>query len=129
MSKILRPHHGLCFQFYEGKGYSKDFTDHMGKVIQDMNNDPSQKIKLKVDIDIVCKNCPNNEDGICTTADKVEKYDKRVLEACGLKEGDEISYAEYIKLVKEKIIDTGKRSDICKDCMWDYICKSKEETK
>jgi hypothetical protein len=30
---VLRPHHGLCFQFYEGKGYSPDFIDHMEKVV------------------------------------------------------------------------------------------------
>ena len=23
MSKCLRPHHGMCFQFYEGRGYLK----------------------------------------------------------------------------------------------------------
>ena len=32
MCMVLRPHHGMCFQFYEGKGYSAEFTDHMGRV-------------------------------------------------------------------------------------------------
>ena len=94
MSRVLRPHHGMCFQFYEGKGYSEDFTDHMGRIIREMESDPSQKIRLKVETDIVCRNCPNNEAGECTTADKVKRYDEEVLEACRLVEGDEISFAQ-----------------------------------
>ena len=38
----------MCFQFYEGKGYSEDFTDHMGRIIREMESDPSQKIRLKM---------------------------------------------------------------------------------
>ena len=34
MCVFLRPHHGMCFPFYEGKGYDADFTDHMGRVIR-----------------------------------------------------------------------------------------------
>jgi hypothetical protein len=43
------------------------------------------------------------------------------LEAVGLAEGDEISFAKFVELVKERIIDAGIRSDICGDCSWDYI--------
>ena len=116
----------MCFQFYEGKGYSEDFTDHMGRIIREMESDPSRKIWLKVETDIVCENCPNNEAGKCTTADKVKRYDEEVLKACSLAEGDEITFAEFIELVKAQIIDTGIRSDICGDCSWDYICRGKE---
>lgn len=123
MNRVLRPHHGMCFQFYEGKGYSEDFTDHMGRIIREMEADPAQKVKLKVETDIVCENCPNNKAGECTTADKVKKYDKEVLKACGLGEGDEISFADFTELVRKRIIDAGIRSDICGDCSWDYICR------
>ena len=67
MNNCLRPHHGMCFQFYEGKGYSADFTDHMGRVIKELEADPEQKVVLKAETDIVCENCPNNEGGVCTT--------------------------------------------------------------
>ena len=125
MRRVLRPHHGMCFQFYEGKGYSEDFTDHMGRIIREMDDDPSQKIQLKVETDIVCENCPNNESGECTTADKVKRYDEEVLKACNLVEGEEISFAEFAKMVRDKIINAGIRSDICGDCSWDYICSAK----
>ena len=126
MSRVLRPHHGMCFQFYEGKGYSEDFTDHMGRIIREMEADPSQLVSLKIKTDIVCENCPNNEAGICSTQDKVKRYDEKVLKACNLADGDEISFAEFTALVREKIIDSGLRSEICGDCSWDYICRSKE---
>lgn len=129
MSRVLRPHHGMCFQFYEGKGYSEDFTDHMGRIIREMEADPSQIIKLKVETDIVCENCPNNESGKCTTADKVKRYDEEVLKACGLAEGDEISFAEFTEQIREKIIDAGIRSDICGNCSWDYICRGEGNNK
>ena len=126
MKKCLRPHHGMCFQFYEGKGYSADFTDHMGRVIKELEADPGQKVMLKADTDIVCENCPNNECGVCTSQDKVLRYDEEVLKACGLADGSEISFAGFIGLVKDKIIDTGIRGDICRDCSWDYICRAKQ---
>ncbi len=124
-TKCLRPHHGMCFQFYEGKGYSADFTDHMGQVIKELEANPSQKIVLKAETDIVCKNCPNNENGVCATQEKVQRYDAEVLRACGLVDGDEISFAGFIRLVKDRIIDAGSRRDICGDCSWDYICRNK----
>lgn len=72
----------MCFQFYEGKGYNEDFTDHMGRIIREMETDPSQKIQLRVSTDIVCVNCPNNESGVCSSQDKVIRYDNEVLKAC-----------------------------------------------
>lgn len=126
MAKVLRPHHGMCFQFYEGKGYSEDFTDHMGRIVRDMEVDPFQMVKLKVGTDIVCENCPNNEAGMCTSQDKVPRYDREVLKACGLSEDDEISFERFRMLVKNKIIQAGIRREICGNCTWDYICKSKE---
>jgi hypothetical protein len=33
----------MCFQFYEGKGYSADFTDHMGRVIKEFEVEPEQE--------------------------------------------------------------------------------------
>ena len=127
MSRVLRPHHGMCFQFYEGKGYSEDFTDHMGRIILEMEKNPSQIIKLQVETDIVCENCPNNEAGVCSSQDKVIRYDEEVLKACGLPDGEEISFAWFTELVRDKIINTGIRSDICGDCSWDYICRGKRK--
>lgn len=126
MSINLRPHHGMCFQFYEGKGYSEDFTDHMGRIIMELENNPEELVRLSCAVDVVCKNCPNNENGVCTTLEKVTRYDREVLEAVNLHDGDEISYDEFSELVRKNIIDAGIRRDICGDCCWDSICHSHE---
>ena len=126
MSIVLRPHHGMCFQFYEGKGYSEDFTDHMGRIIQKLERNPSQMIRLEVMTDVVCENCPNNNGGKCSSQDKVIGYDREVLEACGITEDQELSYEQLKALIKENIIDAGIRRKICGDCSWDYICSGKK---
>lgn len=120
---IIRPHHGMCFQFYKGKGYSADFTDHMGMVIRELTDAPHQKIRLMAAADAVCECCPNNESGVCFSQEKVRRYDEEVLSACGLIEGDSIPYNAFLKLVKERIIATDLRSRICGDCSWDFICR------
>ena len=129
MEKILRPHHGMCFQFYEGTGYSEDFTDHMGRIIHEMEEDPNQLITIKADVDMVCANCPNNEAGTCSTQGKVLRYDNGVLQACGIGDGTQMTYAQFISLVKTNIIDTGLRTKICGDCGWDYICGRSSSSK
>lgn len=129
MSRILRPHHGMCIQFYEGKGYSKDFTDHMGRIVQEMKANPTQKVTLKVQTDIVCKNCPNNESGICTSQEKVTGYDKEVLKCCGLREGTEIGFDDFTALIRERIIHSGLRAEICGDCSWNDICSHAMDSK
>jgi hypothetical protein len=122
---ILRPHHGMCFQFYEGKGYSPDFTDHMGNVIRALKDDPGRMIRLSAAADLVCRSCPNNEAGSCISQEKVIRYDARVLRTCGISDGDEMPYKDFITLVREKIIEAKLRSTICGDCEWDDICRKK----
>lgn len=124
---ILRPHHGMCFQFYEGKGYSEEFTDHMGAVMQRLEADPAQLITLQVATDEVCRQCPNNIDGACEDNPKVKRYDEAVLAACGLQDGACITYAHFMETVKNRIIDAKKRENICGDCCWNEICVNHEK--
>ncbi len=122
MCMVLRPHHGMCFQFYEGKGYSAEFTDHMGRVIRTLCERPEMPVRLTCSADAVCEHCPNNDGGTCKSADKVKRYDAAVLDACGLSEGDTLPYADFAARVTERILDAGLRRSICGDCEWDAIC-------
>lgn len=121
--KPLRPHHGMCFQFYQGKGYSSDFTDHMGKVLRAFEEAPEQMVRLVAAADLVCRHCPNQEAGTCTNQEKVKRYDEEVLRVCGILEGDVWPYQDFLKLVRERILDAGLRSAICGDCSWDDLCR------
>ena len=94
----------MCFQFYEGKGYSEDFTDHMGRVIRACEEKPDQLITLTCSTDVVCRNCPNNDGGTCTTEEKVQRYDKEVLKACGLEDGSMANKASMLAMIVTVIV-------------------------
>ena len=38
-SICLRPHHGMCLAYFEGRGYSREFAEHMGKILDIMERD------------------------------------------------------------------------------------------
>lgn len=40
MKTLLRPHHGLCIHFYEGKGYNEEFTKKMDALINQIQRNP-----------------------------------------------------------------------------------------
>ncbi len=106
--------------FFQGKGYSGEFTDHMDKVIEAMKENPV--VCLMPETDVVCKNCPNNLDGLCNTAEKVARYDELVLSLCGLKAGQELPFAEFHQKVSDCILLCGKRETVCGDCQWTDLC-------
>ncbi len=120
---LLHPHHGLCFAFFEGKGYSSEFTKNLAHVRKDLQeNNPD--IRLTCGSDPVCSACPNNKGGQCASAQKVEAYDRDVLSACNLGEGDILPYASFSEAVHDKILKAGRRREICGDCQWDEICSA-----
>lgn len=120
----VRAHHGMCLAFFEGKGYSDEFTEHMGKIQQFLAGNP--EVCIIAQTDVICGPCPNNKDGICSSSEKVAEYDKKVLSLCGIREGGRISWAAFEKLVRERILESGRRQEICGDCQWDFICSKKE---
>lgn len=116
----IRPHHGMCIAFFQGKGYSSEFTVHMEKMIQKLSHNPI--ICITAQTDSICTKCPNNNNGICETADKVMEYDKRVLAKCGLQEGTVMPYQDFKRLVHERILQPSKREEICGNCEWNELC-------
>lgn len=121
--KNIRPHHLMCIEFFVGKGYSDEFTANMSRIIRSLAIDPL--LTVTANADGVCEKCPNMIDGACKTRDKVDRYDKAVLESIGALDGDREKYTELRKKVREKIIYSGKRESICGDCEWSELCKIK----
>ncbi len=118
---LLHPHHGLCFAFFEGKGYSPEFTLNMQRFLNFLSaNNPS--VRMTCSRDPVCSACPNDRDGKCVSQEKVESYDRAVLSLCSLQEGDVLPYSVFVKKVRTQILDAGKRRDVCGNCEWDRIC-------
>lgn len=120
----LRPHHGLCIRFFEGKGYSSDFTRNMAEIIVMLNRE-DPVIQLHTDTDIICRSCPGNISERCESFTKVQNYDNAVLNFCGLKNGQQIQWSEFSHAVQTKIIMKSKRESICGDCQWNEICAKK----
>ena len=116
----IRPHHGMCLAFFEGKGYSDGFTKHMGEMKLALEKNP--KVILEEKTDDICVACPHNKEGLCEAFEKVSRYDAGVLKKCGLNTGLESSFLEFERLVSEKILLAGKGREICGDCQWAYIC-------
>ena len=124
MSKIeVRAHHGLCTYFFEGKGYSDDFSRHMAEVIESLQTDPV--VKIINHADEICSSCPNLQGGVCKESQKVLAYDNRVLKLCGLQPGEEIPWREFVGLVQKNIIQKQKLSTVCSDCQWWEVCHKK----
>lgn len=120
----IRAHHGMCLAFFEGKGYSEDFSRHMQSVSDMLRKDP--ELEIIADSDLICRKCPNLKDGACCTYDLVKGYDSKVLSLCGLTENSKISWSEFSSLIKDRILRAGKREQICGDCEWNEICRAHE---
>lgn len=121
MTYRIRAHHGMCFSFFQGKGYSGEFTDNMWTMKKKLEQNP--EVILLREADDVCAHCPNNQMGRCTSADKVEDYDGQVLARCGLKPDTCIRWNDFEKLVMEHILSIGRREEICGGCQWNEICR------
>ena len=85
----LRPHHLLCTQGYEGKGYDEHFVRRMTAYVTQMRREENVRIEITLRPDDICTACPNLSDAEhCVSDDKVLAFDRKVLEMFGLKEGD-----------------------------------------
>ena len=119
----LRPHHGLCMAFFQGKGYSSGFTASLAARLAELEKTNSSII-LTVGTDAVCAPCPHNNGGVCDAAAKVAAYDRAVLERCGLEADTICSFSEFTRLVQDRIISAGQRREICGNCQWDSLCSA-----
>ena len=55
----IRPHHGMCLYFFEGKGYSDGFTAHMAEVKNWLLGEKGPaSLQLVGETDEICSACP-----------------------------------------------------------------------
>ena len=123
----LRPHHALCAQFFEGKGYSDQFTKHMSSVLTALKNTDAV-ITLTSDCDCICAECPNQIGGVCTSEEKVKGIDRRAINKMGLDFGETVLWSRLCGLAVQTIIRQGVLLDVCGDCEWIGLCAEKEKT-
>ena len=123
---LLRPHHGLCIGFFEGRGYSAEFVRHMTEVIAVLEaEDP--EITLVTHCDALCAACPHNHGGVCARADKVSDYDSGVLSLCGLHAGSVLRWSAFRETVCAQILRKHLLHKVCGGCQWEAVCTAKED--
>lgn len=120
----IRPHHGMCLAYFEGKGYSGEFTAHMGEMLKIFQN--NVPVHLVVGADEICRKCPNRRGENCTPDSNADTFDRAVLELCGLREGEELSFLEFADRVQSSILGKGLRESICGGCRWNDICTQRK---
>ena len=74
----IRPHHGLCIHFFEGKGYSENFVRHMAELIEKLNAFRPE-IRLVLHVDYFCYACPHNMGSIYVIWKKIRFYHGKIF--------------------------------------------------
>lgn len=118
-SVSLRPHHGLCLCFFEGYGYSDDFSKNMASVLKGLQADTF--VRIVEGHDSICIKCPNRA-AECPNA---AFYDRKVLELCRLHAGQKMCWSEFQRKIRACVLEAGKLAEVCGNCKWFYICGKK----
>lgn len=120
----LRPHHLLCTQSFNGKGYSKSFVENMTAITNQLRNEPDIKIDIVFSTDDICSCCPNMADtDLCKTNDKVKRYDQKVVDYFGIEQKSYV-YADIVREINSYITES-MLDDICSDCNWYLVSDCK----
>lgn len=122
----LRPHHLLCIQKFTGYGYNADFTAHMKSIVSKFKENPKTQITVAQGCDDLCKMCPNNISGVCTSSQKTDLMDSAVLSICNLTYGENVLWTTAAGKARERIFETKEFNNICACCRWYELCRSTE---
>lgn len=118
---LIRPHHMLCLQFFEGKGYSDGFVANMAAVKHSLE-ETNPKVKIVKGTDDICADCPKNQGGKCINEESVLEHDERVYAPVIERIGSGATWQEIAKAIREEIIENGKMQQVCGECQWSDIC-------
>ena len=122
MKLILRGHHLLCLQGFQGYGYDEAFVENMSEInrIRKLEN---TTISLTDTADDICKACPNLKDGLCENKKQNETIKSMDGEVLSKLEHDKEHNALNLFKETEKIFNSKESvSKICSKCMWHKEC-------
>ena len=117
----IRAHHLLCILGFRGLGYSSEFIAMMGKVVGELNSNPTLPLVIGAECDIICASCPHKKGNKCLKKVgfecKVKTQDLAVLQKLGWETGSRISASNAWLRIKEKLTPENI-AEICQDCEW-----------
>jgi len=113
----LRPHHLLCTQGYSGKGYDEEFVKNMTAITTVLRTQPSAEVEIVFSSDDICAKCPKRRgDGVCESQDRVERFDRKVVEYFGIEEKSYV-YRDIVGEINARMTSE-MMDDICGECSW-----------
>lgn len=121
---VLRAHHLLCIQGYEGNGYSSKFTKNMDRVVNTLSD--NTYIKIVTVVDDICEKCPHKlKNDTCKSQEKVFEFDIKVLNELKLISNRTYLYKDILNSIRENL-SYEKFQEICGSCQWFHYgyCKS-----
>lgn len=122
----LRPHHLLCTQGYSGKGYSEAFVENMNQLTAELRSGKPVKVRLTFSTDDLCGKCPNMlGTDLCSTNDKVKRFDRKVVEYFQLEEKEYV-YQDLVEKIRKEITPQ-MLADICDGCSWYPVSACREK--
>ena len=122
----LRPHHLLCTQGYSGKGYSDEFVGNMNRLTEALRSGKPVRVHLTFSTDDLCSKCPHMlGTDLCSTNEKVKRFDRKTAEYFHLEEKEYI-YQELVEKIREEITPR-MLEDICDGCSWYPVSACREK--
>lgn len=122
MKLVLRGHHLLCLQGFQGFGYDEDFVKNMDEINQARKLDDTT-ISITNEADDICKACPNLKNNLCENYaqnERIISMDNEVLSK--LNPVREYNSADLFKKVENTFNSKEKVNNICSKCMWHEEC-------
>ena len=118
----LRAHHLVCFQHFEGKGYSDEFVANLSSILATLKANPEcPNITILDRCDDVCRCCPNRQNNICQTEEYVKSLDQSFLSILRFSVDEVISYSQAIEHI-ERFLSGQQFVKTCSNCQWYGIC-------
>ncbi|MBI5675499.1 MAG: DUF1284 domain-containing protein [Nitrospirae bacterium] len=119
---LLRGHHLICLNFFNGEGYDEAFIKNLQNLLSRMEE---EKITIFYGTDDVCINCPYLKENRCLYSEnsdrEIMEMDTKALALLALSHGDKVEWSE----LKEKIrkIFSEWFYLYCKECDWRNACE------
>ena len=122
MKLVLRGHHLLCLQGFQGYGYNDDFVKNMTDINKKRKSEDTT-ILLTNEADNICEYCPNLKNDLCQNQSQnevIKSMDNEVLSHIdATKEHDSLELFAAV----ENIFNSKESVDkICCNCRWHDEC-------
>jgi len=115
MEVFFRPHHFLCALGFQGKGYSPSFIDNFQRVVNHLQQDETTPIHVVEKSDVICKACPHERNGSCSTEVKITRLDQKHQEVLQLPAI--ITWSAAKKRLRQAM-SLEKFHQACASCQW-----------